>query len=96
MRLSQALDRKESAAHVLIVLNAQGDSTATWDPSVASDQLGPEATATVVDLERQFGELRAQGHTAYAVQPGESGGKVLNAFDKEAEKIVMHPQIRGG
>lgn len=87
MRLSQALDRRESAEHVMIVLNASGDDTLTWNPTVDEE---------VARLSIKFDELRAQGHTAYAVTPGESGGKILNRFDKEAEKVVMHPQIRGG
>ena len=51
---------------------------------------------SVAEAEWRFNALTAEGYTAAALKPGESGGRVLRSFDPEAEHTVFMPRLVGG
>ena len=78
----------------LRILSRLGDTTVTWDERAA--RVGdPEAEEAVRQAERIFKEERARGTAAFRVTRGAPGERI-DAFDPEAEQIVMVPPIAGG
>lgn len=79
---------------MLRVMSRRGDDRVAWD--VQQVETGdPEALAAVREAERIFREQRGAGATAFRVE----GGRALiriDAFDPEAEQIVMVPRLVGG
>lgn len=72
----------------LYVMDKTGDTRVTWD------RRNPEEVA---NAKRTFDELRGKGYLAYSVSPADgSKGQQLHAFDPDAEKIILAPQMRGG
>ncbi len=79
---------------ILRVMNAGGDKSVRWDPSLleAGDR---EAQAAVAEAERLFAEAKARGATAFRVAPGRPAER-LDRFDPNAEQIIVVPQVVGG
>ena len=76
------------------VLSAHGDATVEWD----SQKIGAgdaEARAAVREAERIFAEQHARGATAFRVSPDRPAERV-EAFDPQAEQIVVVPRVLGG
>jgi hypothetical protein len=71
-----------------------GDTRVTWDAKKAAEG-DTEAAAAVREAERIFAENRAQGGTAFVVEPGQAP-RVVEHFEKEADQIIMVPRIAGG
>jgi hypothetical protein len=72
---------------VQIVMNRRGDSRHAFDPSSARSLAGAEA---------RFKELTGQGF--HAIVPGKDGqpGRLIRAFDANAEETLFIPQLQGG
>lgn len=72
----------------LAVMSHKGDTKLIWDvnnePEVASAR-------------RTFDELRGKGYVAFRVT-GKDGekGEQITAFDPNAARIILAPQMRGG
>lgn len=66
---------------------AHGDSKIMWD----SDN-----DAEVAAAKAQFDALTAKGYHAFRVNKDGEAGERLRNFDKNAEALVLVPQIRGG
>ena len=79
---------------VLRVLSAQGDTQTEWEREQAETG-DPEAVAALHEAERIFAEQRARGATAFRIVP-EHRAERLDAFDRDAEQIVVVPRIAGG
>ncbi len=78
----------------LRVLSKHGDTTYGWDAKRAASG-DPEAQEAVRQAERLFNLERAKGYTAFRASPG-SIGERIDAFDPQAEQIVMVPRLAGG
>lgn len=78
----------------LRIMSHLGDTSVAWETrkAAAGDS---EALAAVREAERIFTEARAQGSTAFAVEPGVVP-KVIETFDPAVEQIVVVPRIAGG
>ncbi len=78
----------------LRVMTAGGDQSARWDrPAVEAGD--PEARAAVEEAERIFEQWQAKGATAFRVAPGRPAERI-ERFDREADLIVVVPQVVGG
>lgn len=79
---------------ILRVLSWRGDTKVSYDveKAVAGDA---EQAAAVAEAERIFREERARGATAFRVETGRPAVRI-DAFDRDAEQIVMVPRIAGG
>lgn len=69
------------------VMGPEGDTSLTWDP----DNEGEVEAAR-----RMFDTLRGKGYLAYSMEAGGQRGEVIRTFDREAERMVMAPPLRGG
>ena len=78
----------------LRIMSHLGDTRLAWDVKKAAEG-DPEAVAAVREAERIFAEHRAQGGTAFAVEPGQKP-RVIEHFEREADQIIMVPRIAGG
>jgi hypothetical protein len=78
----------------LHILSQHGDVKVEWDARQA-EAGDPEAAAAVREAERIFREHLERGATAFKVAPGEPAVK-LDAFDPQAERIVVVPRVAGG
>ena len=72
---------------VLCVLDDSGDSRMQWNKN------DPEQVAKA---RARFDELRKKGYLGYKVDKSGGIGEVLQAFDVNAERIIMHSQMVGG
>lgn len=71
----------------LIILDETGDSRIQWDRS------NPEQVAAA---RARFDELRAKRYLAYRVNAKGGQGEVIDKFDPDAERIILHQQMVGG
>ncbi len=69
------------------IMDTSGHSEITWDPEKAIEvRIAREA----------FDKLRAEGYSAFEVgEDGEKGTR-MTAFNPEAGKVMMIPQLVGG
>lgn len=65
----------------------EGDQRLQWNRK--NDEQVNQARA-------RFDELKARGYTAYKVDANGRRGEVINEFDPNAQRIIMHPQMVGG
>ena len=72
--------------HKLSIMNRTGHSVVTWDT---------EAEAAIAEAERVFQEHRAKGYSAFKQEAGEMVGPIQD-FDREADEILLVPNIVGG
>lgn len=71
----------------LCVLDESGDSRMQWDKN------DPQQVAAA---EARFNELRAKRYLAYKVDAKGGQGEVIDKFDPDAERIIMHQPMVGG
>jgi hypothetical protein len=79
---------------VLRVMSALGDTQIEWEREQAETG-DPEAVAALHEAERIFAEQRARGATAFRIVPDRRAER-LDAFDPNAEQIVIVPHVAGG
>lgn len=68
-------------------LGPQGDTKMIWDADEEDEVKVAKGT---------FDKLREKGYFAYKVKKGGGKGKMITAFDPNAEKIIMALPMRGG
>lgn len=78
----------------LRIMSHLGDTKMTWDRKKVAEG-DTEAMAAVREAERIFAEARAQGSTAFVVEPGQKP-RVTETFDPQAEQTIIVPRIAGG
>lgn len=69
------------------IMDQTGDTRLTW----SSDN--PDEVA---NAERTFKDLKAKGYMAFSVKKDGEKNEVISAFDKNAEKLIMAPALKGG
>ena len=79
---------------MLRVISKRGDDRVQWNEqdALAGD---PEAMAAIQEAERIFAHERANGATAFRVEPGKPVEQ-LEQFDPQAEQIILVPRVVGG
>ncbi len=79
---------------MLRIISSRGDDRLYWNEQdvVAEDA---EAMAAVREAERIFARARAQGATAFRVEPGKAAER-LEHFDAQASQIITVPRVVGG
>ena len=78
---------------VLRVMTSGGDKMVRWDTNL--DAGDAEAGEAIEEAKRIFEQAKAKGGTAFRVAPGKSAER-LDAFDPDAETIVVVPRVAGG
>ena len=76
----------ESIGH-LCILDESGDSRLQWDRN------NPES---VKAARERFEELRGKGYLAYKLDRGGAQGAVIDDFEPDAERIILHARMVGG
>jgi hypothetical protein len=71
----------------LCVLDESGDTRIQWD------KYNPEQVAAA---EARFDELKAKRYLAYKVDKGGGQGEVIDKFDPNAGRIILHAPMVGG
>jgi hypothetical protein len=71
----------------LHVMDETGDTKLIWDKSNRDE---------VKNAEETFDRLKKKGFIAYSVDKEGGKGKVISAFDADAQKIIMSPAMAGG
>jgi hypothetical protein len=71
----------------LCILDENGDSRMQWDKKDATQ---------VAAAETRFNELRAKRYLAYKVDAKGKQGEVIDRFDSDAERIILHAPMVGG
>ena len=71
----------------LCILDESGDSRMQWDKTK------PEQIAAA---EARFNELKAKRYLAYKVDSKGKQGEVVDKFDPDAERIILHSPMVGG
>lgn len=78
----------DDGKHVMRVMAPdKGDYKVTWDP---------ENETEVDEARKTFDDLREKGMTAYSVDRKGGKGRVLTAFDPEADAMILAPALQGG
>ena len=82
------------AMSVLHILDSSGDTPIYWDRErlAAGD---PQARAAVEEAERIFAQARARGAQAFRLTKGQPAER-LERLDRQAEEILVIPQMVGG
>ena len=73
--------------HSMAVMDGTGDTKKIWNPRIPAE---------VDDAEASFDRLRAEGYLAFSVSPDGSQGEQIHAFDADAGKMILIPQMQGG
>lgn len=73
--------------HSMSIINASGDIKVEWNPDNEDE---------VKLAEKTFKENTKKGFKAFRVYDDGKKGKMLDGFDKYAEKILFTPLIVGG
>jgi hypothetical protein len=68
------------------VMDPTGHTEVRWNPKDADE---------VAVARETFNAMRARGYSAFRVRDGDKG-KRIDAFDAEAEKMILIPQLVGG
>ena len=71
----------------MAIIDHTGDTKLIWDP---------DNNAEVEAAREMFNSLRKKGHVAYKVDRKGDKGEIITEFDKDAEKIILAPPVRGG
>jgi hypothetical protein len=71
----------------LRIIDSSGDLRMTWDA---------EKPDEVASVKKAFDEKIKSGYKAYHVKKDGEKGSLMTVFDKDAEKIIMAPQLSGG
>lgn len=75
--------------HMMSELNESGDTRVMWDSANADEVAAAKATFDRLTKDGKYAAFRAEG------KEGKQGGK-MNAFEPDAERIILVPQLRGG
>jgi hypothetical protein len=75
------------AVSTLCVLDETGDSRIQWDRN------NPQQIAAA---RARFDELKAKRYLAYKVDAKGGQGEVIQTFDPNAERIILHAPMIGG
>lgn len=68
-------------------MGPEGDTKLIWDAANADEVDAAKA---------QYEKLVGKGFSAYSVKKKGGRGKLIEAFDKTAERIILCPPITGG
>lgn len=71
----------------LAVMDRTGDTKLIWDKDNPEDVAAARA---------MYDAQKAKGYMAYSVKKSGKPGEVLQAFDPDAEKIIMAAPLAGG
>lgn len=71
----------------LNIVGKEGDVKIEWNPDNKDE---------VKQAERSFDELVKKGYKAFEVCEEGNKGEQLDKFDKEAERILLVPPLKGG
>ncbi len=71
----------------LMVLDRTGDTRLQWSRKNVDE---------VAAARKRFDEYKAKGYLAYKVNKAGDQGEVLQAFDPDAERVILAPQSIGG
>lgn len=85
--LAQSVPIPTPVQSELLVMDWKNSSHIRWD----RNDPGQVAAARA-----RFDELRATGHLAYRLDASATQGEVLDAFDPNAERTVLHAPMVGG
>jgi len=77
----------DAALGELNILDDTGDSRIQWDRNNSEQVAAAEA---------RFNELKAKRYLAYKVDASGRQGEVIDKFDPNAERIILHSQMIGG
>lgn len=72
---------------LLHILDETGDTKVMWNPRDVDE---------VKAAQKTFERLTGKGFRAFRVNSTGGQGERIEAFDKEAEKIILIPQLAGG
>lgn len=75
------------AGELRIMDAKHGDLKIMWDADKDDE---------VASARKQFDDMRKKGYLAFKVDRRGDKGEQITAFDADAEKIIMAPQMRGG
>jgi hypothetical protein len=78
---------KEPDHSAMAVLGSMGDVKRIWDRS---------NTDEVEDARASFDRLRERGHLAFRVNKDGTEGEQMDAFEPNAERMILVPQMQGG
>lgn len=73
--------------HMLAIMDDTGDTRVQWDRTDSQQ---------VAKARAKFDELKKRGYMAYSVNKKGDMGEIINNFDENAERIIMHSQMIGG
>lgn len=79
----------------LIILGPDGHREIKWDLE-AVETGDPKAVAAIQEAERILEEAWARGRSAFRVKAPDQPAERLEKFDRNAEQIIIVPQIVGG
>lgn len=86
--LVEETNRVEDEAHVLVILDRDGDTRITWDPDNEDDVENAREVFNRLVTEKKY--------QAFSVVEGGEKGELVREFDPEAEKLIMSPALVGG
>lgn len=72
---------------VMSILDASGDTKVMWNPRDEDE---------VAAAREAFNKLVAKGFRAFRVGAKGEAGERITQFDKDAEKLILIPQMAGG
>lgn len=72
---------------ILHMMDETGDTRMQWDKN---------NPAEIAKAKQRFDELKAKGYMAYSLNKKGTQGDVMQDFDPNAERIIMHSQMIGG
>lgn len=78
---------------IMAVIDESGDDRIQWDPK-DPEQVG-KARQRFEDLTKPYSQ-GGKGYMAYRVNKRGGEGEVITAFDPNAERIILRPQMIGG
>jgi hypothetical protein len=71
----------------MLILDASGHTTKTWDPTDA---------ASLQEVQAEFDKLVENGYAAFAAEVAGGPSRKIETFDPNAGELLMVPQLVGG
>lgn len=81
------MDTMERKKSEMAIMDHTGDTKIVWDP---------ENDVEVDHAEKTFNEFKKKGYLAYKVDKKGNSGEIMRKFDKDEEKMILTPQMKGG
>jgi hypothetical protein len=72
----------------MATLDSTGDTKVIWDSENADEVANAKATFDRLTKDRKF--------SAFRVKKDGAAGERMDSFDKNAEKVILVPQLQGG